>query len=86
VEAEAPDGLCGRAVVRDIGARWNVPFGADNWETWPSTTLRRANLAVQAYLLGHLSSYWQFSVDTQMNVVHALPKYTPLKKAVLGYA
>ena len=72
--------------MRDIGARWNVPFGADNWETWPSTTLRRANLAVQAYLLGHLSSYWQFSVDTQMNVVHALPKYTPLKKAVLGYA
>ena len=41
---------------------------------------------MQAYLLGHLSSYWQSSVDTQMNVVHGLPKYTPLKKAVLGYA
>jgi cell wall-associated NlpC family hydrolase len=81
-----PTGFAAEQIVRDIGARWNVPFGADNWETWPSTTLRRANLAVQAYLLGHLSSYWRSSVDTQMNVVHALPKYPPLKKAVLGYA
>ena len=81
-----PTGFAAEQIVRDIGARWNVPFGADNWETWPSSTLRRANLAVQAYLLGHLPSYWQSSVDTQMNVVHALPEYPPLKKAVLGYA
>jgi cell wall-associated NlpC family hydrolase len=81
-----PKGFGVEQIVRDVGARWNVPFGADNWETWPSTTLRRANLAVQAYLLGHLSSYWQSSVDTQLNVVHELPEYTPLKKAVLGFA
>ena len=54
-----PTGFAVEQIVRDIGARWNVPFGADNWETWPSSTLRRANLAVQAYLLGHLPSYWQ---------------------------
>jgi len=41
---------------------------------------------VQAYLLGHLSSYWRYSVDTQLNVVNQLPAYTPLKKAVLGFA
>jgi NlpC/P60 family len=85
-QPKLPTGFAAEQIVRDIGARWNVPFGADNWETWPSTTLRRANLAVQAYLLGHLPSYWQSSVDTQMNVVHALPTYPPLKKAVLGYA
>ena len=81
-----PTGFGVEQIVRDVGARWNVPFGADDWETWPDSTLRRANLAVQAYLLGNLSSYWQYSVDTQLNVVDALPKYSPLKQAVLGYA
>jgi cell wall-associated NlpC family hydrolase len=81
-----PKGFGVEQVVRDIGARWNVPYGADQWETWPNSPLPRANLAVQAYLLGHLSSYWQYSVDTQLNVVHALPAYSPLKKAVLGFA
>jgi hypothetical protein len=81
-----PKGFGVEQVVRDVGARWNVPFGADNWETWPADTLRRANLAVQAYLLGHLDSYWQYSVDTQLNVVHGLPAYKPLRKAVLGFA
>jgi cell wall-associated NlpC family hydrolase len=81
-----PTGFAIEQLVRDVGARWNVPFGADSWETWPSSTLPRANLAVQAYLLGHLSSYWQYSVDTQLNVVNELPKYSPLKKAVLGFA
>jgi cell wall-associated NlpC family hydrolase len=81
-----PKGFGVEQVVRDVGARWNVPFGADDWETWPDSTLRRANLAVQAYLLGHLSSSWQYAVDTQLNVVNALPRYSPLKQAVLGYA
>jgi cell wall-associated NlpC family hydrolase len=81
-----PIGFGAEQVVRDVGARWNVPFGADNWETWPSSILKRANLAVQAYQLGHLSSWWQSSVATQLNVVNALPKYPPLKQAVIGFA
>ena len=81
-----PHGFGVEQVVRQAGARWNVPFGADKWETWPGSTLLRANLAVQAYQLGHLSSYWLYSVDNQLNVVNALPKYPPLKKAVLGFA
>ena len=81
-----PKGFGVEQMVRDVGARWNVPYGSDQWETWPSSVLPRANLAVQAYLLGHLSSYWQYSVDTQLNVVHELPAYTPLKRAVLGFA
>ena len=58
---EVPTALRSEQVARAIGARYNVPFGADNWETWPGTTLRRANLAVQAYQLAHLPSYWQYS-------------------------
>jgi cell wall-associated NlpC family hydrolase len=81
-----PNGFGAEQVVRQIGARWNVPNGADEWETWPGSTLRRANLAVQAYQLGHLSSWWQTAVSTQLNVVNALPKYPPLKQAVLGFA
>jgi cell wall-associated NlpC family hydrolase len=81
-----PVGFGVEQVVRDVGARWNVPFGADIWETWPSSTLKRANLAAQAYQLGHISAWWQSSLSTQLNVVNALPKYPPLKRAVLGYA
>ena len=73
-------------IVRDIGARWNIPFGADSWETWPNSTLLRADLAVQAYQLGHLSPYWRYAVNTQLNVVNQLPRYTPLKESVLGFA
>jgi hypothetical protein len=81
-----PVGFGIEQVVRDVGARWNVPFGADVWETWTTSTLQRANLAAEAYRLGHLSSWWQSSLSTQLNVVDALPKYPPLKRAVLGYA
>jgi hypothetical protein len=79
-----PVGFGVEQVVRDVGARWNVPFGADVWETWTSSKLKRANLAVQAYRLAHLSAWWQSSLSTQLNVVNALPKYPPLKRAVLG--
>ncbi|HET6848210.1 MAG TPA: C40 family peptidase [Gaiellales bacterium] len=81
-----PKGFGVEQVVRDVGARWNVPYGSDQWETWPTSPLPRANLAVQAYLLAHLPSYWQYNVDTQLNVIHALPAYSPLKQAVLGFA
>jgi NlpC/P60 family len=81
-----PVGFGVEQVVRDVGARWNVPFGADVWETWTSSKLKRANLAVQAYRLAHLSDWWQSALSTQLNVVNALPKYPPLKRAVLGFA
>lgn len=81
-----PAGFGTEQVVRQIGARWNVPNGSDSWETWPDSTLRRANLAVQAYQLGHLSSWWQNAVSTQLSVAGELPKWSPLKQEVLGFA
>jgi hypothetical protein len=81
-----PKGFSTEQIVRDIGARWNIPFGADQWELWPSSTLLRANLAIQAYQLGHLYTNWTYAVDAQLNVINALPKYPPLKQAVLGFA
>ncbi len=41
--------------VRALGARVNAPDGSDAWETWPRTPMRRLNLAVEAYALGHLA-------------------------------
>ena len=73
-------------VVKAIGARYNVPFGADSWETWPGTTLRRANLAVQAYQLAHLSSYWRYSATQLTTILGKLPLYPPLKREALGTA
>jgi hypothetical protein len=73
-------------VARAVGARYNVPFGADNWETWPSTTLRRANLAVQAFQLAHLPSYWKYSATQLNSIIGKLPLYPPLKRAALGLA
>ena len=32
---QLPKGFGIEQVVRQLGARWNVPFGADSWETWP---------------------------------------------------
>src|SRR5205814_6211452 len=46
----------------------------------------RANRAVQSYQLGHRSSHGRYSGDNRLNGVNALPKYPPLKKAVLGFA
>jgi cell wall-associated NlpC family hydrolase len=81
-----PTGFGTEQVVRQMGARWNIPNGSDNWETWPTSTLRRANLAIQAYQLGHLSPWWETTARAQLNVVNALPAYTPLQRAVLGFA
>jgi hypothetical protein len=73
-------------VTKTVGARYNVPFGADNWETWPSTELRRANLAVQAYQLDHLPSYWKYEATGLTAILGKLPTYPPLKRAALGTA
>ena len=72
--------------IRAIGARTNAPDGFDAWETFPKTPLRRLNLAVEAYAVAHLSSYWQYSLANEAKVATALPAYTPLKRAVLGMA
>jgi cell wall-associated NlpC family hydrolase len=81
-----PQGFGAEQAVRQAGARYNAPHGADEWETWPASPLKRTHLAVQAYELGHLSSWWRWSVTNQEDVVTALPAYTPLKQKVLGFA
>jgi cell wall-associated NlpC family hydrolase len=72
--------------IRAIGARTNAPEGSDAWETWPTTGMRRVNLAVEANALAHLSAYSVSSLASKVAVAHALPAWTPLKRAVLGMA
>jgi cell wall-associated NlpC family hydrolase len=81
-----PAGFGVEQMVRAIGARMNVPEGSDQWELWPNDTLRRANLAAEAYQLGHLSSWAVSSAAEKTAVVNAMPTWTPLKRAVLGFA
>ncbi|MGZ4431464.1 MAG: C40 family peptidase [Gaiellales bacterium] len=81
-----PIGFGVEQVVRQAGVRVNVPFGADAWETWPLSTMRRANLASEAYQLGHLSSWWKSAVDAQTQVATALPAYPPVKQQMLAFA
>ena len=56
------------------------------WELWPNDTLLRANLASEAYQLGHLSSWAVQAAEAKTAVVSAMPTWTPLKRAVLGFA
>jgi cell wall-associated NlpC family hydrolase len=81
-----PTGFGAEQLVRSAGARYNAPYGADQWETWPSSTLTRTMLAVEAYELAHRPSYWQNDVDQTLGVTAALPAYTPLQKAVVTRA
>jgi cell wall-associated NlpC family hydrolase len=82
------DGFAAGTIARFLGARVNIPTGSDKWELWPSSTLRRANLASQAYQLGHMSSWAISSAGSQALAAasSALPRLTPLKRAVLQYA
>ena len=73
-------------MVRAVGARANVPEGFDQWELWPNDTLLRANLASEAYQLGHLSPWAVAAAQAKTAVVSAMPTWTPLKRAVLGFA
>jgi cell wall-associated NlpC family hydrolase len=81
-----PVGFGVEQMVRAVGARANVPDGSDRWELWPNDTLLRANLASEAYQLGHLSSWAVQAAEAKTAVVSAMPTWTPLKRAVLGFA
>jgi len=81
-----PTGFGVEQVVRAIGARVNAPDGSDQWEQWPAQPLLRANLAVEAYQLAHLPSWAAYEAQSEEAVSTALPTWTPLKRAVLGFA
>ncbi len=81
-----PVGFGVEQMVRAVGARANVPEGFDQWELWPNDTLLRANLASEAYQLGHLSPWAVDAARAKTAVVSAMPTWTPLKRAVLGFA
>ena len=75
----------GRA--RQAGGRWNVPFGADNWETWPRSHAAarqpgRAGIPARSpvQLVAVCGGQRSEVVTTRC------PAYPPLKKAVLGFA
>jgi len=81
-----PDGFGVEQEVRAVGARVNVPDGADEWELWPADTLRRAELAVQAYQVMHLSSWAVDAAKAKTALARSLPAWSPLKRKVLGFA
>ena len=81
-----PVGFGVEQMVRAIGARVNAPTGSDQWELWPSNMLVRADLAAEAYRLAHLPSWAVSYAQAKTAMAAALPKWTPLKKAVLGFA
>jgi len=81
-----PSGFGAEQLIRAVGGRVNAPDGSDQWELWPSDTLRRANLAAEAWQLGHLSSWAVAEAKSKTAVVNALPAWTPLRRAVLGFA
>ena len=72
--------------VRALGARMDAPDGSDQWELWPSDSLLRADVAVEAYQVMHMSSWAIEAAKAKAAVAGALPAWTPLKRKVLGYA
>jgi cell wall-associated NlpC family hydrolase len=81
-----PAGFGVEQMVRAVGARVNAPDGSDRWELMPNDDLLRADLAAEAYQLGHLSSWAVSFAQSKTAVVTAIPKWMPLRRAVLGFA
>jgi cell wall-associated NlpC family hydrolase len=81
-----PAGFGVEQMVRAVGARVNAPEGSDQWELMPNDDLLRADLAAEAYQLGHLSSWAVSFARSKTAIVTAIPKWMPLRRAVLGFA
>jgi hypothetical protein len=81
-----PAGFGVEQMVRAVGARVNAPDGSDRWELMPNDDLLRADLAAEAYQLGHLSSWAVSYAESKTDVVNAIPNWLPLRRAVLGFA
>jgi hypothetical protein len=81
-----PVGFGVEQMVRAVGARVNAPDGSDRWELMPNDDLVRADLAAEAYQLGHLSSWAVSYAKSKTDVVNAIPNWLPLRRAVLGFA
>jgi cell wall-associated NlpC family hydrolase len=81
-----PQGFGVEQMIRAVGARANAPEGFDQWELWPRDDLLRANLASEAFQLAHLASWEVPNAQAKTAVTTALPAWTPLRRAVLGFA
>jgi cell wall-associated NlpC family hydrolase len=81
-----PKGFGVEQMIRAVGARVNAPEGSDQWELWPQDELLRANLASEAYQLGHIESWAVAEAQAKTAVANAPPSWTPLRRAVLGFA
>ena len=81
-----PLGFSAEQIVRHLGVRVNAPAGSDTWEWWPQDRLVRAELAIEAYQLGHLPSWAPDWAASQAGVANGLPTWTPLQRQVLGHA
>ena len=71
-------------VVRHLGLRVNT--ADDSYESSPTDPLLRAGLAAEAFQLGHLESWRRAWAMQNAAVGGALPRWTPLRRAVLGFA
>jgi len=81
-----PVGFGVEQMVRAVGARVNAPDGSDQWELWPNDGLLRADLAAEAYQLGHLEPWAVSFAESKTDVLSAIPKWMPLRRKVLGFA
>ena len=81
-----PVGFGVEQMVRAVGARVNAPDGSDQWELWPNDDLLRADLAAEAYQLGHLEPWAVSFAESKTDVLSAIPKWMPLRRKVLGFA
>ena len=74
-------------VVRAIGARYNVPFGADSWETWPASRLLPRRIWQCRRTSSPTCPPTGSTEATQLTqIIGALPLYPPLKRAAIGMA
>src|SRR5436305_7005649 len=81
-----PVGFGVEQMVRAVGARVNAPDGSDQWELWPNDDLLRADLAAEAYQLGHLEPWAVSFAESKTDVLSAIPTWMRLRRKVLGFA
>jgi cell wall-associated NlpC family hydrolase len=82
-----PTGFGVEQVVRSLGIRPDIPQGFDSWELWPTSQVRRADLAWEAQAIagvGQANITWAKQKAALWS--EALPAWTPLQRAVLGFA
>ena len=82
-----PRGFGVEQVVRSLGIRPDIPQGSDSWERWPSSVVLRADLAWEAAAIARVGpSQIAWAREQAGMWAQGLPAWSPLQRAVLGFA